>query len=142
MASATSAATLERMDPSRHARRRWVEHVPFGPLGALAFLILGLAAAALVLVVIPRGFDIESSCITATGLQRTGGDDYVGAFVLLGTLGWLATFLGMIFANIADRRRLAALLPFVWFSGLLVAALAVAILVGPAPCPSAATATR
>jgi hypothetical protein len=124
------------MDPSRQVPRRWLEHVPFGPLGALAFLLLGLAAAALVLVVIPRGFDIESSCLTATGLQRTGGDDYVGGFVLLGTLGWLATFLGMIFANIADRRRLAALLPLLWFSGLVAAALAVAILLGPTPCPS------
>jgi hypothetical protein len=118
MASTTPTATLEGMDPSRHPPRRWVQHVP-----------------TLVLVVIPRGFDIESSCISATGVQRTGGDDYVGGLVLVGTLGWLATFLGMIFANIADRRRLAALLPVLWFSALVAAALAVAVLVGPTPCP-------
>lgn len=107
-----------------------------GPVSALAFVLLGLAAAALVLLVIPGAFAIESSCVTSSGSTRTVGDTYIAGFVVLGTLGWLAAFLGMIYANIADRRDVAMLVPLVWSATLVLTALVVAALLGPAPCPS------
>lgn len=105
-------------------------------MSVLEFLLLGVAAALLVLVVIPRTFAIESSCIGETGVQRTAGDTYVAGFVVLGTLGWIGAFLGAIYASIADRRGVVVLIPVVWFLALVLAALAVAVALGRVPCPS------
>ena len=108
----------------------------------LAFLLLGLAAALLVLFAFPRAFEIESSCVGATGTRQTAGDTYVAGFVLVGTLGWVVAFLGAIYASIDDRRGLVLLLPLAWFAVLVLAALVVAALLGPVPCPPATTALR
>lgn len=115
--------------------RPWLDRLPTGALSALAFLLLGPAAAVLVLVAIPRGFEIESSCVTSGGVQKTAGDTFVAAFALLGTLGWIVAFLGAIYASIADRRGVVVLLPLVWFAVLVFSALVVAALLGPVPCP-------
>jgi hypothetical protein len=116
-------------------RPGWFDRLPSGALSALAFLLLGPAAAYLVLVAIPRGFEIESSCLTSGGVQKTSGDTFVGAFVVLGTLGWIAAFLGAIYASIADRRGIVVLLPLVWFAVLVLSAFVVAAVLGPVPCP-------
>ena len=116
-------------------RPGWLDRLPTGALSALAFLVLGPAAAVLVLVAIPRGFEIESSCVTPGGAQKTAGDTFVAAFALLGSLGWVVAFLGAIYASIADRRGVVLLLPLVWFAVLVLSALAVAAWLGPVPCP-------
>lgn len=110
--------------------------IPAGVVSALGFVVLGPLAAVLVLVTIPDAFQVESSCVTQTGAVATDGDVYAGAFAVLGTLGWFAVFLGVIYASIAERPRLVMLLPAVWFVALVAAALAAAAFVGPALCPT------
>lgn len=127
-----SRADLRSVGPDR---RPWLDRIP-GSLSALEFLLLGLAAAFLVMLVIPYGFGIESSCVGALGVQRTVGDTFVAGFAALGSFGWLAVFLGTIYAGIAGRRDIVLLLPLLWFLVLVVGALTVAVFVGPAPCPS------
>jgi hypothetical protein len=114
----------------------WLDRLPVGPLAVLETLFLGILAAALVLYVFPRGFAIESQCVGPTGQQTTAGDTYIGAFVALGTLGWLGVFLGVLYGSIAERRGLVLVLPLAWFVALVVPALVVAALLGPEPCPS------
>lgn len=104
-------------------------------MSALAILLLGLLAGIVVLLVIPSIFGIESSCVGAFGAQRTAGDTFVAGFVVLSTLGWLGVFLGTIFASIADRRDIVVLLPVLWFLTLVLAALVVAVFLGPEHCP-------
>jgi hypothetical protein len=116
-------------------RLGWVDRLPAGALSALAFVVLAPAAAILVLVAIPRGLEIESSCVTPGGVQKTAGDTFVAAFALLGTLGWIVAFLGTIYASIADRRGVVVLLPLAWFAVLVLSALVVAAFLGPVPCP-------
>jgi hypothetical protein len=50
-------------------------------------------------------------------------------------LGWFAALLGVVYANIDERPRLAALIPLVWFVALVGATLIAAASIGPAPCP-------
>lgn len=109
--------------------------IPPGLVSAVGFALLGPLAAVLVLVVFPRVFGIDSACVTATGSVTTDGDVYVSAFAVLGTAGWLAVFLGVVYASIAERTRAVMLLPAAWFAALVAAALVAAALVGPAPCP-------
>lgn len=116
--------------------RPLLDRIPVGAIGAFETLLLGALAALLVLYVFPRVFAIESSCVGPTGVQTSAGDTYVGAFVVLGTLGWLAVFLGLIYVSIAERRDVIVLLPLVWFVALVLPALAVAVLLGPEPCPA------
>jgi len=120
--------------PVRH-ERLWLERVPVGVLSALGTLLLGVVAAMIVLIAIPNFFEIESSCVGASGVQRTAGDTYVGAFAVLGTLGWLGVLVASIVASIAERRDIAMLLPLLWFVTLVLAALGAAVFVGPEPCP-------
>jgi hypothetical protein len=113
-----------------------LDRLPAGPLAALETLLLGALAAALALYVFPQAFAIESQCVGPTGQQTTAGDTYVAASVVLGTLGWIGVFLGVLYGSIAERRGLVLLLPLVWFVVFVVAALVAAALVGPVPCPS------
>jgi hypothetical protein len=122
-------------DP-KDQRRSWSTHIPAGPVSALEFLLLGVAAAAVVLLWIPSAFGIESSCVGAAGVLPTSGDTYIAGFVMLGTLGWLGVFLGMLYASIADRNDVVVLLPPVWFLTFVLAALVVAATLGPVPCPA------
>jgi hypothetical protein len=105
-------------------------------VSALAFLLLAVASAVLVLFVFPGAFEIESMCVSASGTQSSRGDTYIAGFAVAGMFGWLAVLMGMVFANIADRRDIALLLPLVWAASLVLAAFVVAIWLGPEPCPS------
>jgi hypothetical protein len=104
-------------------------------LSTLEFLVLGPLAAVLVLVLIPRASGIESSCSGPFGLVSTEGDTYVGAMVALGTFGWIATFLGVVYASIAESRAAVLLLPAVFFAVLVLAGLVAATVIGPSHCP-------
>jgi hypothetical protein len=106
-----------------------------GVVSALGFLLLGPLAAVITLGLVPRAFEIESQCVGAFGSVPSGGDTYVGAVVAVGTLGWLAAFLGVLFAGVAEQPRVLVLLPLVWFGVLVAAALVAAAFVGPALCP-------
>lgn len=101
----------------------------------LEFALLAPLAAIVVLDSIPDAFGIESSCVGPLGTVATEGDTYVQGFVVLGTLGWLGVFAGVLAAGIAERRSLALLLPVAWFVVLVLVALAAAAAIGPAPCP-------
>jgi hypothetical protein len=118
------------------ARRAWFDRWPAGVITTLGFVVLGPLAGVLVLVAIPDAFGIESSCVTATGAVTTAGDSYVAAFAVLGSVGWLAVFLGVIFAGIVERPAVGMLLPALWFAVLVSAALVAAAAIGPAPCPA------
>jgi hypothetical protein len=109
--------------------------VPAGLVSTLEFLVLGPLAAVLVLVVIPRAFGVESACSGPLGFVSTDGDTYVGAMVALGTFGWIVTFLGVVYAGIAESRGVVLLLPAVFFAVLVLAGLAAAIVIGPSHCP-------
>lgn len=121
----------EQGDPARPLRER----ISAGVVSAVAIVLLGMLAAPLVLIAVPRAFGIEWACIGETGVQRTAGDTYIEALAVLGTIGWLAVLVGAIYASIAERRRLVVLLPTLWFVSLVSAALVAAAAVGPAPCP-------
>jgi hypothetical protein len=110
-------------------------HVSAEWLAALEMLILGPLAAILVLGVIPSALEVEWACTTSLGTTRTAGEDYIAAFAVFGTIGWFGVLVASIFAGIADARRLAAILPVLWFVVLVGAALVVAWTVGPAACP-------
>ena len=120
-----------------HRRHRLLAvRVPAGVLSALEFVLLGPLAAALALVAVPRAFGIESACLGELGVVSTVGDSYVAAFVVVGTLGWLGVFVGVILASIAEQPAIMIALPALWFAVLVLAALAVAAVIGPVACPS------
>jgi hypothetical protein len=129
-------ATSPSVSPAAESREPWLDRLPVGSLAALETLLLGAIAAFLAFYVFPRAFGIESWCVGPTGQQTTAGDTYVGAFAVLGTLGWLGVFLGIVYASIAERRGVVLLLPLLWFLALTLPALGVAVILGPEPCPS------
>ena len=90
-------------------------------LSLLELVVLVPAAGVLVLWLITRWFDIQWSCITGVGEQgNTPGDSYSDTFAVLGTFGWIVVAIAVLFAHIAERPRLAAVVAAAWF-GLLVA---------------------
>ena len=105
-------------------------------MSALEILVLGFAAAWLVLLVIPTGFTIESECVSEYGRVRITGDTYMAAAAVVGTFGWLAVTAGAIFARIAESSRVALLLPPAWFVAFVGGFLVAAAAIGPLPCPS------
>ena len=110
---------------------------PAGAVSALELVLLSPLSAILVVVEIPRSFGIQSACLVAgVGVVRVRGDLYVEGFTVLGAVGWLAVFAAMLFAGIGERRVIMLLLPALWFATYVLAALAVAVPVGPAPCPT------
>ena len=117
-------------------RKVWFDRIPAGVVSTLGFVLLGPLGGVLVLGAIPDAFGIESSCVTQTGAVNTQGDVYVRTFAVVGTLGWLAVFGGVLFATIVGRRTVVMLLPALWFVVLVLAALAAATVIGPAPCPA------
>jgi hypothetical protein len=123
----------DALTPQSQRRR---PHLGAEWLSVLEMLILGPLAAYLVLGAIPDAFDVEWSCLSTIGTERTGGEDYIAGFAVFGSLGWFAVLAGSIFAGIADARRLAATLPFAWFVILVGSALVAAATIGPAACPS------
>ncbi len=105
------------------------------PLGVIEILLLAPLAAILVLVAIPRMFDIESNCVGTYGVESGAGGSYFDGLSVAGTFGWLLVIVAVLFAHIAERPRLAALLPLAWFAVLVLTALVVAVSAGPLPCP-------
>lgn len=67
------------------------------------------------------------------GVQATRGDPFGDAVTVAGTFGWLAVFVAVLFAHIAERPRLAAVIPLAWFVGLVLTTLIVAATI--ARCP-------
>jgi hypothetical protein len=114
----------------RHRGRR----LPASSLGLLALVVLGPLSVALVMFAIPRVFEIEWACIGPTGTTSRAGDVYAGAAAVAGVFGWILVFIGVLFAHIADRPRLAWLLPVAWFGALVGAAALGAAVIAPATC--------
>ena len=117
---------------NRHRRRRALPPA----LSVVEILVLAPVAAILALWVIPDAFGIEWSCVGRYGVQATRGDSFGDAVTVGGTFGWLAVFVAVLFAHIAERPRLAAVIPLAWFVGLVLTTLIVAATIGPLPCPS------
>jgi len=67
-------------------------------------------------------------------VQTTSGDTFADVLVVAGTAGWLGVFVAVLFAQIAQRERVAALLPLVWFVVLIGGAFIAAASIGPAIC--------
>jgi hypothetical protein len=111
-----------------------LDRVPVGVLSAASILVLGLLAGGLVVEVIPRLFTIEGSCVSARGWQRSGGDAYFDTVMVVGTLGWLVVAVATIYASITGRRATVLALPIAWFVALVLLALTLATVVGPAAC--------
>lgn len=116
----------------RHRRR----HISVPSLSLLEIVVLAPLAAVLALWAIPDAFGIEWSCVGTYGTLTTRGDSFGDAVAVAGTFGWLAVFIAVVFAHIAERPRLAVALPLVWFVGLVGTTLVVAATIGPLPCPS------
>ena len=123
----------QALDSHRQHKR---PHVSAPSVSLLEIVVLAPVAAILTLWVIPDAFGIEWSCVGRYGVQATRGDSFGDAVTVGGTVGWLAVLIAVLFANIAERPRLAALLPVVWFVVLVLATLIAAATVGSAPCPS------
>jgi hypothetical protein len=104
--------------------------------GLLALVVLGPTSVALVMFAIPRAFDIEWACIGPTGATSRSGDLYAGLAAVAGVFGWIVVFVGVLFAHIAERPRLAWLLPVAWFGAVVTGAALAAAVIGPAPCPA------
>lgn len=105
-------------------------------LSLLELVVLVPVTGVLVLWLIPKWFDIQWSCVTGLGVQgNTPGDSYADTFAVLGTFGWILVAIVVLFAHIAERPRLGAVIAAAWFGLLLGGALLWAAAIGPAPCP-------
>jgi hypothetical protein len=107
-----------------------------GTLSLVEILVLAPLAAILAFWLIPKAFGIEWSCVTGTGIGNTDGDSFAENVAVFGTIGWFVVFIGTLFAHIADRERLAAILPIAWFLVLIAAMTIAAASIGPVPCPA------
>jgi hypothetical protein len=106
-------------------------------LALLELVVFVPVAGVLTLWLIPTWFDIHWSCVSGLGLEgSTPGDTYSDAVGVLGTLGWVVVAIAVLFAHIAERPRLAAAFPAVWFGLLVGGAFVAAAAIGPAPCPA------
>jgi hypothetical protein len=115
-----------------HPRRR----LTAGTLSLIEILVLAPLAAILAFWLIPQAFDIEWSCVGGTGISTSDGESFAQSIAVFGTIGWFVVLLGTLYATIADRERLAAVLPVAWFVVLVAAMTIAAASVGPALCPS------
>ena len=121
---------------SEHESRRR-RRFSIDSLALLELLVFVPVAGVLVLWLIPKWFDIQWSCVSGFGAEGTSsGDTYSNVVGVLGTFGWIIVAIAVLFAHIAERPRLAALIPAVWFGLLVVGAAIWAAAIGPAPCPS------
>lgn len=109
----------------------------FDSLSLVELVVFIPLAGVLVLWLIPKWFDIQWSCVSGLGQEgNTSGDVYSNAAGVLGTFGWIVIVIGVLYAHIAERPRLAALLPALWFVLLVGGALLAAAAISPATCPS------
>ena len=105
-------------------------------LSVVEILVLAPLAAVLAFWIVPSAFEIDWSCVTVLGVESTRGDSFARVVAVSGSIGWVFVFLGVLFAQIAERPRLAAALPIAWFVLLVGAMTIAAAAVGPAPCPA------
>ena len=122
------------MDPALHHQRHHLRFPSVGVVSALEALALGVLAFILVFVVIPDAFSVDWGCVGRGGLNRTAGDTYVSVFAVFGTVGWFVALGATTVANAVGKPKLALAIPFAWFSGLTLGAVAVAASIGPLPC--------
>jgi hypothetical protein len=106
-----------------------------GVLCAVEIIVLAPLAAFLAFWAIPEAFGIEWSCIGAFGVSGSDGESFAQTVAVVGTIGWFVILLATLFASIAERERLAAILPFAWFVVLVAGMTIAAAATGPAPCP-------
>ncbi len=119
---------------SQHTTRR--RHPSVDSLSLLELVVLVPLAGVLTLWFFPKWFDVQWTCVSGFGEQgNTPGDVYSNAVGVLGTLGWIVVAIAVLFAHIAERPRLAALFPAVWFGLLVGGALVAAAAISPSPCP-------
>jgi hypothetical protein len=109
-----------------------------GWLSVVEMVVLVPTAAILVFGVIPSAFDVEWNCVGRTGTRRTAGNTYLSGFAILSTFGWVLVLVAGIYAEIAERPRLAAIVPVVWFAVLVATALVAAAAIGPELCSAVA----
>ncbi len=50
--------------------------------------------------------------------------------------GWFLVLVGIVYAEIADNQRAAAVIPVVWFAILVAMSLVSAAAIGPELCPA------
>ena len=125
------AYVARAQEPSR--RRR----LSVDSLSLLELVVLVPLAGALVLWLIPKWFDIQWNCVTGLGEQgNTPGDSYADTFAVLGAFGWIVVAIAVLFAHIAERPRVAAVIATAWFGLLVGGALVWAAAISPALCPS------
>jgi hypothetical protein len=116
--------------------RHRIGHLEPGPLSLLEILVLGPLAAFLTLWLVPDLVGIEWQCLGTSGVERLSGDTYLSTIVVLGTFGWMLVMLGAVYAQIAESRRMAAVLPAVWFTVFVAVALIYGLALGPQSCPA------
>jgi hypothetical protein len=107
-----------------------------GWLSVVEIVVLVPAAAILVFGAVPSAFDVEWTCIGPTGTERTAGDTYLAGVAILMTFGWLLVLVASVYAEIAERPRVAALLPVLWFVAVVAISLVAAAAIGPELCPA------
>ena len=105
-------------------------------VSAVEILVLAPLTAIFAFWLVPDAFGIEWSCGSVVGIESTRGDSFAETVAVAGTIGWVLVFLGTLFAQIAERPRLAVVLPLAWFALLIGAMTIAATAVGPAPCPA------
>jgi hypothetical protein len=110
--------------------------VSAGWLSLVELIVLVPVAGILVFAVVPSAFDVEWSCLGGFGVQRTDGDAYFDAFATIMAVGWFLVLVGIVYAEIADNQRAAALIPVVWFAILVAMSLVSAAAIGPELCPA------
>jgi hypothetical protein len=106
-----------------------------GLLSVVELIVLAPAAGIIVFRVIPSAFDVEWGCLGGFGVTRTDGDTYLAGLATIMAFGWLIVAVGILYAEIAENRRVAAALPAAWFGILVVLAIVWAAAIGPAQCP-------
>lgn len=104
-------------------------------LTLLALVVLAPLSLAVALLLAPSAFGVESGCFGAVGAEGSDGDAYIEAAAVAGAIGWMAVFVAVLFAQIAERARTALVLTLAWFAAYVAACVAAAAVVGPAPCP-------
>jgi hypothetical protein len=112
-------------------------HLSAGWLSVVELMVLAPAAAILVFGIVPSAFDVEWSCLGGFGVERTDGDAYLAGLATIMAFGWLLVLVGIVYAEIADKRRATFAIPAFWFGLLVTLAIMWAAAIGPERCPVA-----
>ncbi len=123
-------------DPGSDVSKRRSLRVSAGWLSLVELIVLIPLAGILVFGVVPSAFDVEWNCPGGFGVQHTDGDAYLDAFATIMAVGWFLVLVGIVYAEIADNQRAAAVIPVVWFAILVAMSLVSAAAIGPELCPA------